>query len=161
MAHPPTTFHPVPSCVSTLFDMSMSMSIPISMPMLATQNVCNGAHTYSATFLPPILQPIGKSPTHRREPLFAKQTKHSTWMRAAHATLPMMSAATPSSSLRTSIFIVTPVFALYAIRTRAATFPPVMVLPYNFSVCVDVDRATSVPSRGWSESVFVSCSVAS
>jgi len=46
-----------------------------------------------------------------------------------YATLPMTNAATPSSSLRTSIFIVTPVFALKAIRTMAATLPPVMVFP--------------------------------
>jgi hypothetical protein len=46
-----------------------------------------------------------------------------------YATLPTTKAATPSSSLRTSIFIVTPVFALNAIRTMAATFPPVIVLP--------------------------------
>lgn len=47
----------------------------------------------------------------------------------AHATLPITSAATPSSSLLTSIFIVTPVFALNAIRTIAATLPLVIVLP--------------------------------
>lgn len=81
--------------------------------------------------------------------------------KALYATLPITSAATPSSSLRASIFIVTPVFALYAIRTVAATLPPVIVLPYNLSICVDVESATSVPSRGWRESVLVSCSVAS
>jgi hypothetical protein len=41
----------------------------------------------------------------------------------------MTKAATPSSSLLTSIFIVTPVLALNAIRIVAATFPPVIVLP--------------------------------
>jgi hypothetical protein len=46
-----------------------------------------------------------------------------------YATLPITNAATPSSSLRTSIFIVTPVFALKAIRTIAATLPPVIVFP--------------------------------
>lgn len=46
-----------------------------------------------------------------------------------YATLPITSAATPSSSLLTSIFIVTPVFALNAILIVAATLPPVIVFP--------------------------------
>jgi hypothetical protein len=78
-----------------------------------------------------------------------------------HATLPTTNAATPSSSLRASIFIVTPVFALNAIRTIAATLPPLIVLPYSLSVCVDGCRGTSVPSSGCRESALMSCSVAS
>ena len=78
-----------------------------------------------------------------------------------YATLPTTSAATPSSSLLASIFIVTPVLALNAILIVAATLPPVIVFPYNFRVCVVFDSATSVPSSGCKLRVFVSCSVAS
>ncbi len=46
-----------------------------------------------------------------------------------HATVESTSAETPTSSLRTEIFVVAPVFAEYAILTIAATLPPVMVLP--------------------------------
>jgi hypothetical protein len=91
--------------------------------------------------------------------LFPRPLSSTDYMH--YATLPTTSAATPSSSLRASIFIVTPVLALNAMRTMAATLPPVIVFPYNLSVCVEVDSATSVPSRGWRERVLVSCSVAS
>ncbi len=78
-----------------------------------------------------------------------------------YATLPTINAATPSSSLLASIFIVTPVLALNAIRTMAATLLPVTVLPYSLSVCVELERAISVPSSGWRQRVLMSCSVAS
>jgi hypothetical protein len=81
--------------------------------------------------------------------------------KVAYATLPMTNAATPSSSARHFICTVTPVFAEKAMRTMAATLPPVIVLPYNLSVCVLVLRAMSVPSSGCRERVLVSCSVAS
>jgi hypothetical protein len=88
---------------------------------------------------------------------------HSTHLsqQCSYDTLATTISAMPSSSLLTSIFIVTPLFALNAMRTIPATLPPVIVLPYNFSVCVLVDRLTSVPSRGCRESVWGSCCVAS
>ena len=78
-----------------------------------------------------------------------------------YETLPTSKAATPSSSLLTVIFVVTPLFAEYAIFTNAATLPPLRVLPYSLSVWVLVERVTSVPSSGWRDRAFVSCSVAS
>jgi hypothetical protein len=81
--------------------------------------------------------------------------------RSTQATLPTTKGATPSSSERHLICTVTPVFAEYAIRIMAATFPPVTVLPYNLSVCVLLFIGTSVPSSGCSDSVFASCSTAS
>ena len=78
-----------------------------------------------------------------------------------HATDPTTKAANPVSSLRTVIFVVTPLLAEYAILTSAATFPPETVLPYNLSVCVLVDSATSVPSSGCRARTRASCSVAS
>jgi hypothetical protein len=85
-----------------------------------------------------------------------RKAKHDVYV-----TLEMIIADNPSSSLRTVIFIVTPVFAENAILIKAATFPPITDLPYNLSVWVLVVRAISVPSSGCSERALVSCSVAS
>ena len=76
-------------------------------------------------------------------------------------TLPTSKAATPSSSLLTVIFVVTPLLAENAIFTCAATLPPPSVFPYSLSVCVLVDIGTSVPSSGCNDRALVSCSVAS
>src|ERR1700712_376562 len=73
----------------------------------------------------------------------------------------MTKAATPSSSLRTTILLVTPDFDEYAIRMLATTLPPVTVLPKSLRVWVVVLIGTSVPSSGCNERVLVSCSVAS
>lgn len=58
------------------------------------------------------------------------QTMHYR-IRFLQATPPITSAARPSSSLRTFTLTVTPLLALYAILTCAATLPPVTLLPYN------------------------------
>src|SRR5947207_5732674 len=73
----------------------------------------------------------------------------------------MTKAATPSSSARVDIFIVTPLFDEYAILTVATTLPPDRVFPNSFKVCVVVLTGISVPSSGCSERDFASCSVAS
>jgi hypothetical protein len=73
----------------------------------------------------------------------------------------MTRAATPSSSLRTTILLVTPDFDEYAIRILATTLPPVTVFPKSLRVCVVVLIGTSVPSRGCNESVLARVSVAS
>lgn len=73
----------------------------------------------------------------------------------------MIAAATPSSSARIVILVVTPDFAEYANRTRPVTLPPDTVSPYNLSECVELLRTTSVPSKGCKDSVAMSCSVAS
>ena len=78
-----------------------------------------------------------------------------------YATLPITKAASPSSSARTEILVVTPDLAEKAIFTSAATFPPYIDLPYSLSVCVLFDSATSVPSKGWRARALASCSVAS
>lgn len=78
-----------------------------------------------------------------------------------YATDATTSPATPSSSLRTVIFVVTPDLAEYAIRTLATTLPPPTVFPRSFRVCVVWLTGTSVPSKGCKESVLASCSVAS
>ena len=79
----------------------------------------------------------------------------------SYATLATIKAATPCSSVLAEIFNVTPDLAENAIFTVAATLPPDIVFPYSLSVCVLVDRTTSVPSRGCNERAFVNCSVAS
>ncbi|RCI09716.1 hypothetical protein L249_3953 [Ophiocordyceps polyrhachis-furcata BCC 54312] len=53
-----------------------------------------------------------------------------------HATDVSTKAATLSSSLRTWIFVVTPVLDEYAILAVATTLPPSTVLPSSLSVCV-------------------------
>jgi len=73
----------------------------------------------------------------------------------------MTKAATPSSSLRTTILLVKPNFEEYAIRMLATTLPPVTVFPKSLRVWVVVLIGISVPSSGCNERVLVSCSVAS
>lgn len=53
-----------------------------------------------------------------------------------YSTDAMTKAATPSSSLRTVIFVVTPDLEEYAIRTLATTLPPFTVFPSSLRVCV-------------------------
>ena len=59
---------------------------------------------------------------------------HPAHMVAHQATEPTTNAATPSSSLRTVILVVTPDLDEYAIRTLAITLPPLTVLPSSLSV---------------------------
>jgi hypothetical protein len=53
---------------------------------------------------------------------------------ASYSTDPMTRAATPSSSLLTTILLVTPDFVEYAIRILATTLPPVTVFPKSLRV---------------------------
>lgn len=85
----------------------------------------------------------------------------TTIPRTSHATAAITNAATPSSSLLTVIFVVTPDFDEYAIRMLATTRPPPTVFPSSLRVWVVWFTGTSVPSTGCKESVFASCSVAS
>ena len=81
--------------------------------------------------------------------------------RHSYATLAMIKAATPCSSVLADIFKVTPDLAENAILTIAATFPPDIVFPYSLRVCVLVERTTSVPSSACKERALANCSVAS
>lgn len=78
-----------------------------------------------------------------------------------YATDAITRAATPSSSPRTVIFVVTPDFDENAMRIFATTLPPLTVLPKSLRVCVLWLTGTSVPSSGCRERILASCSVAS
>lgn len=77
------------------------------------------------------------------------------------ATEAMMDSASPSSSHRTEIRVITPVLATEAISTSAATRPPATVLPYSFRVWVLLLTGMSLLSSGCRLKVRVNCSVAS